>query len=279
MSKNSTQVKILIRKRSSGDSNKAQALLRIYAMERFLERVSLSEYRERIILKGGALISSMIGIDMRSTMDIDTNLKGVSLNESDIYTMIQNIIGIELDDQVSFELVNLKQIMDGADYPGIRVSMRFGLDGMKVPFKIDFSTGDVVTPREIRYDYSLMFEDRSITIMAYNSETLIAEKFETALSRGVANTRMRDFYDMYMLQSVGHPISKKHLSDAITNTCKWRGSLKFLEDSERILSELNNSNIMQELWSDYQTKFEYARDISWEEIIESINKIRVLISE
>lgn len=279
MIKNSTQLKALVRKRSSGNSFKAQALIRNYVMERFLERVSLSDYKDNIILKGGTLIASIIGIDMRSTMDIDTNLKSISLNEAEVYKMMQDIISIDVKDHVTFVIIELKRIMDEADYPGIRVSMLSEIDKMKTPFKIDFSTGDVVTPREISYNYPLMFEDRSISIYAYTNETIIAEKFETAITRGVANTRMRDFYDIYMLQSLGLPINNLHLAEALINTCTRRDSVQLMNDWERILEEVSLNNMMQELWSDYQAKFEYAQGIAWEEIMDSIKSIGIFLTD
>lgn len=279
MIKNSTQLKALVRNRSSGNSFKAQALIRNYVMERFLERVSLSDYKDNIILKGGTLIASIIGIDMRSTMDIDTNLKSISLNEAEVYKMMQDIISIDIEDHVTFVIIEFESIMDEADYPGIRVSMLSEIDKMKIPFKIDFSTGDVVTPREISYNYPLMFEERSISICAYTNETIIAEKFETAIKRGVANTRMRDFYDIYMLQSLGLPVNNPHLAEALINTCTRRDTVQHMNDWERILEEVSLNNKMQELWSDYQGKFEYAQGIAWEEIMDSIKNIGTFLTD
>ncbi len=194
----SRQIKDLIKNKANGNSAKAQIMIRNYMMERFMERLSLSEYKNNFILKGGMLVSSMVGIDIRSTMDIDTTLKNLPLSVDSAESIIKRIISVRLEDGVTFRIKGITEIMDEAEYGGIRVSLEAMLDMMRIPLKIDISTGDIVTPKEIEYEMKLMFEDRKIEILAYNIETLLAEKLETVVTRGIANTRLRDFYDIYI---------------------------------------------------------------------------------
>lgn len=194
----SRQIKDLIKNKANGNSAKAQIMIRNYMMERFMERLSLSEYKNNFILKGGMLVSSMVGIDIRSTMDIDTTLKNLPLSVDSAESIIKRIISVRLEDGVTFRIKGITEIMDEAEYGVIRVSLEAMLDMMRIPLKIDISTGDIVTPKEIEYEMKLMFEDRKIEILAYNIETLLAEKLETVVTRGIANTRLRDFYDIYI---------------------------------------------------------------------------------
>lgn len=171
-------------------------------MERFLERISLSEYRDKFILKGGMLVAAMVGLDARSTMDLDATVKGANVNVDNVENLISAIVSIPIDDGVKFQLKSISEIMDEAEYPGIRVNMAITFDGVVTPLKIDISTGGAITPREDRYSFKLMLEDRSIDIWAYNLETVLAEKLETIITRTTTNTRMRDFYDIYILDQL-----------------------------------------------------------------------------
>ena len=192
------QLKDLIRNLSKKKSADAQILMRNYMMERFLERISLSEYKNLFILKGGMLVSAMVGLDSRATMDLEATIKGANVSLTDVETIISNIITIPIDDGVSFCIKRISEIMEEADYTGVRVSMETKFDCVITPLKIDISTGDVISPKEIRYSFNLMLEDRTIEVWAYNLETVLAEKLETVISRNVTNTRMRDFYDIYI---------------------------------------------------------------------------------
>ena len=190
MIKTARQLKELIRNLSRKNSADAQILMRNYMMERFLERISLSEYRDKFILKGGMLVAAMVGLDARSTMDLDATVKGANVNVEDVENLISAIVTVPIDDGVKFQLKSISEIMDEAEYPGIRVSMTTTFDGVVTPLKIDISTGDAITPREVRYSFKLMLEDRSIDIWAYNLETVLAEKLETIITRDTTNTRM-----------------------------------------------------------------------------------------
>lgn len=242
-------------------------------MERFLERISLSEYKDKFILKGGMLVAAMVGLDARATMDLDATIKGANVSLTDVETIISNIITIPIDDGVSFCIKRISEIMEEADYPGVRVSMETKFDGVITPLKIDISTGDVITPKEIRYSFNLMLEDRTIEVWAYNLETVLAEKLETVISRNVTNTRMRDFYDIYILQKLhGEQLNKEILWNALVATARKRGTLDLIESNEirEILNEIETSSVMENLWKTYQKNYSYAADISWHTIMKSI---------
>lgn len=270
----STQLKALVRNMSKGNSTQAQIIIRNYMMERFLERLSQSKYRDNFILKGGTLVSAMVGLAMRSTLDIDTTIRGFPLTVDKVTDIVGEIISIHLEDEVEFQITRTSEIMDEAEYPGIRVMMEATLDTMKTPLKLDISTGDVITPREVSYQFKLMFEDRAISVWAYNVETVLAEKLETILSRGRANTRMRDFYDLHILQhDLSAAFDAEHLRAAFTATCVKRGTKFPYEEGTLILQEICQSKDMKKQWSSYQRKYAYAADIAWEIVMGSVTDL------
>lgn len=259
MIKTARQLKDLIRNLSKEKSADAQILMRNYMMERFLERISLSEYRDRFILKGGMLVAAMVGLDARSTMDLDATIKGANVSVKDVENLISSIVTVQIDDGVTFQVKSISEIMDEAEYPGIRVSMTAVFDGVVTPLKIDISTGDAITPKEVRYSFKLMLEERSINILAYNLETVLAEKLETIITRTVTNTRMRDFYDIYILNQLhGKSLNPAVFHDALLATAHKRGTERHLEEAKEVIDEVENSLVMQHLWAAYQKKFSYA---------------------
>ena len=276
------QLKDLIRNMSKKKSADAQILMRNYMMERFLERISLSEYKNQFILKGGMLVAAMVGLDARATMDLDATIKGTNVSVEDVEMIISQIISIPLDDGVSFRIKRISEIMEEADYPGVRVSMETKFDGVIAPLKIDISTGDIITPREIKYNFNLMLENRTIEVWAYNLETVLAEKLETVISRNVTNTRMRDFYDIYILQKLyGEQLSKDVLWDALVATAKKRETLEQIEteDIDEVFDEIQSSSVMENLWKAYQRNYSYSADIPWHTIMKSIRTLYEIISE
>jgi len=270
MIKTSRQLKDLIRNKAKGDSDKSALLIRNYGMERFLERVSLSRYKDNFILKGGMLVSAMVGLDNRATMDIDTTIRNFPLDVERARQIVEEIAAVELGDNIRFTVKEAGTIMDEAEYGGVRLSLDAFLDTTRIPLKIDISTGDVITPAEIQYRYKLMFEDRYITLWAYTLETVLAEKIETVLSRGVLNTRLRDFYDLYILQQTETRIDTNTLSAALAATCRKRGSETVLPDYGRALDEIHASRVMRGLWDNYQKKNSYAAGIAWDAVIGAI---------
>ena len=268
----SRQLKALVRNISKGDSGKAQVIIRNYVMERFLERLSLSQYRNIMILKGGTLVAAMVGLDNRSTMDVDATLKNLPLNEESARKIVEEITAIHIEDGMIFEIKSVTQIMDEADYPGIRIMLDTAIETMHTPLKIDYSTSDVITPREVSYSFRLLFEERTISILAYNLETVLAEKLETLLARGTANTRMRDYYDIYVLTNTQeHNIDNATLEEAFVNTSAKRGSIGLLSEVHLILKEVAESTVLIDRWKNYQRKFDYAADVLWADVMESVS--------
>ncbi len=268
------QLKDLIRNLSKEKSADAQILMRNYMMERFLERISLSAYKDKFILKGGMLVAAMVGLDARSTMDIDATVKGANVNPDDVERIVTEIVSVPLNDGVTFRIKQISEIMDEADYPGVRVSMETMFDGVRTPLKIDISTGDVITPREIRYSFKLMLEDRSIDILAYNLETVLAEKVETIISRATANTRMRDFYDIYILNELyGNSVDKTVFHQALVATAHKRETESLLADAQDVFAEVESSPAMQKLWSAYRKKFSYAASLEWADVMTAVRTL------
>ncbi len=274
MIKTSRQLKALVRNLTKGDSLQAQIIMRNYVMERFLERISLSKYRNNFILKGGMLVAAMVGVDTRSTMDIDTTIKNMPLSVENAREMIEEIIAVPIDDGMTFSIKSVGEIMDEAEYIGVRVNLEATLETMRTPLKVDISTGDIITPREVSYSFNLMFEERTISILAYNLETVLAEKMETVIARGVANTRLRDYYDLYILQNeYTYAINMEQFKAAFLATSKKRNSIQLIAEGNKILKEIVDSEVMHRLWKSYQKKFSYAEDISWEMVMDSIEKL------
>ena len=270
----SKQLKDLIRNLSKEVGIEAHVLIRKYMMERFLERVSSSKYNGSFILKGGMLVAAFVGVEARATMDIDTTIKGIPVTMVDMERTITEISNIDLEDNVKFRIKKVSEIMDEAEYSGIRFSMDALLDGAVIPLKIDISTGDVITPREIAYSYKLMFEDRTIQIMTYPIETVLAEKLETVISRSITNTRMRDFYDIHILLK-SQNIDADILALALERTAKKRGNFNLLENAESVLKVVKSDEDMKRLWDIYQKKFKYAGEYTWDEVIHSVRELSI----
>lgn len=268
------QIKGRIKNVAKQNGSDPITLLRIYMMERFLERITYSKYKDDFIVKGGILVTSMIGISMRSTMDIDTTIRNFDLTKEETTRIINEIKDISLDDHIEFILNDVSDIMDNMEYPGIRIHMNSKLENLIVPIKIDISTGDVITPREVRYEYPLLLEDKSIQLWSYNLETILAEKIQTILSRGLLNTRMRDFYDITTLfNRYKDSINYNDLSLAFDKTCRKRETLSLLEQYEEILCSISEDSTLQNLWKNYCRKYKYASHIEFSTNLEIIKQL------
>ena len=251
-------------------------VLQNYIFERILERLSISEYKNNFILKGGVLLSSIMGIDTRTTMDMDTCLKGINLTEEQLYKVLKNILDTDVKDGVTFEIKNSKPIREDDEYGGLKYNILAKFDNIKVNLSIDIATGDVITPGEIEYNYKMMFEDKALKIMTYNIESIIAEKFQTIISRNVLNSRMKDFYDLYYLIKYS-TFSKDDLRLAIEKTFDKRNTdIKLINSNISVIQE---SDLLQDLWKTYSQKHKYTKDIKFEDIIETIKKISKLITQ
>lgn len=264
------QVKGRIKNVAKENKADARTLMRIYMMERFLERVASSQYKDNFIIKGGMLVTAMVGVALRSTMDIDTSIKNQNLSAEDARRIVDEIKDIDLDDGVTFVVKEVSNIMDEMEYPGIRFTMNAMMGKLVTPMKIDISTGDVITPRAIEYNYKLLLDDRSINLWSYNLETILAEKLQTVLARGLLNTRMRDFYDIKTLLSIyEQDIGADVLKKAFEATCKKRSTENLKEEAPKIMAAVSDDVQLHTLWKSYQKKYPYAADISYNDIMES----------
>lgn len=272
--KNSMSLKAYIKNKAKEKRIPSQLVMQNYMLERLLERISLSKYKNNFILKGGFLISAIVGIDSRTTMDLDTTIKGIDLDKDVLKDVLSEICSIDLNDNIKFEILGLEDIREKDDYPGIRVKINGIYPPLKVPISIDMTTGDKITPREINYSFTSLFEDKKIKVLAYNLETILAEKIETILSRGVANTRARDFYDIYILHKLyADKINYTDLKNAITATLEKRNTLYLLNDYKTILKKISKDSGIADLWNRYKKTFDYTSEASLTESLDIMQKL------
>jgi predicted nucleotidyltransferase component of viral defense system len=281
---NPMQLKALIKKKAAESHISAQLVMQNYMMERLLERISLSKYRRNFIFKGGFLIAAIVGLNSRATRDMDATIKGFPLTHEAIRGIFDEICAIPFDDNIELFISRITDIRERDDYPGLRLHMTANYPPLTVALKLDVSTGDKITPGEVEYSYKLLFNDRTISILAYNLETILAEKLETVLSRNIANTRSRDFYDIFILYALrGTECDMTVLRQALNKTALERGSLSVIEDYREIIKGIAESSQLISYWMAYQDEFDYAKGISFnktcntilrlmESIIESTNK-------
>ena len=279
MIKNSMSLKAKINNIAKEEKVAPQAIMQTYMLERLLERISVSKYKNNFILKGGMLISSIIGIDNRSTMDMDTTIKGFKLDKENLTDILQEIIKIDIEDNIKFEIIDIENIRKDDDYGGLRIHLQASFDEMPIDLKVDVTTGDKITYKEINYKYNLLLENRSIEIWTYNVETIIAEKYESIIKRSTLNTRIRDYYDLYMLTHLEKNISNKMLVDAINETSKHRETYNIISDKntvDDVINSIKNDSSLQEQWNKYQKNYEYAKEIKYEQLVNSISSIKEL---
>ncbi len=253
-------------------------LIQNFMFEALLKRISKSKYKDKFIIKGGLLLSSIFGVNLRSTMDLDTTVKGLRLNRETIIKVINEIISIDVDDNVKLEIENIKGIREEELYSGFEVNLKAEFDGLKTNLMIDITTGDVITYKEVEFKYSTLFDNEIINIMTYNYETIMAEKFESIISRNIDNTRMKDYYDLYMFVNLKwNDINKETLRKAIINTSKARETLDYIDNASKFIDLMNDDTRLQSLWNSYQNNYEYAKDIEFEDTINAIKVISEII--
>lgn len=275
----SEQLKGYLRNLAKEKNISAQELLQIFMFERLIERLSLSEYRNHIVLKGGLLVASLIGIDERTTMDMDTTIVRYPVTEESTETLIEDIIKVELDDGIQFEFLGLNPIRKNDDYSNYTIKLEATYEEIRVPLKIDVTTGDAITPREIAYDYYLSFEGRTVSIYSYPIETVLAEKLETILSRNVTNTRARDFYDIYLLYNTQwEKVDISDLKEALISTGTNRDSLDEIDAYSEIMEDISTSRTIITSWERYQSENAYAREIELKNILIVISNILELLN-
>ena len=254
-------------------------IIQNFMFEALLKRIYNSNYKDKFIIKGGLLLSSIFGVNLRSTMDLDTTIKGLPLNKSTITKVITEIINIDLKDNITFEIENIKDIREEDLYSGYNVNLKADFDGLKINLMIDITTGDVITYKEVEFNYTTLFDNDTINIMTYNYETIIAEKFESIISRNIDNTRMKDYYDLYMFVNLKwNDINKETLRKAIINTSKNRETLSYIENANDYINLIEDDSELKLLWNNYQKNYEYAKDISFEDTIKSIKIISEIVT-
>lgn len=272
--KNAMQLKAYVKNLAKEKKISAQIVLQNYMLERLLERISVSKYHDNFILKGGFLLAAMVGLDTRATMDMDATIKGLPVTKETISRMFVDICKIHIDDDINFEFSGIDDIREDDEYGGYRVSLTGNYPPMAVPLKIDITTGDKITPREMVYSFNLMFEERSINVLAYTLETILAEKLETIISRGDQNTRPRDFYDVYILNTLQKQnIDKQILKEAFAATVKKRGTEYIVVNYKEIIENISKSSVMKDQWTRYKKEFDYAKDISFENTCKAVNEL------
>lgn len=249
-------------------------IIQEFMFEALLRRISISKYKEKFVIKGGFLLSSIFGVNLRSTMDLDTTIKGIPLTRKNLENIINEIITININDNINLELENIKDIRLEDKYSGYNVNLKADFDGLRTNLMIDVTTGDVITYSETEYQYKTIFDNEVINIMSYNFETIIAEKFESILSRNIENTRMKDYYDLYMFVNLKwNGIDKKELFEAIKNTSRKRNSEGYILNASKYIELIENDSKLKQLWKSYVSVYDYAKDINFEDTIKAIKVI------
>ena len=270
--KDSLKAKVLNLSKKTNISNKY--IIQEFMFEALLKRISVSKYKEKFVIKGGFLLSSIFGVNLRSTMDLDTTIKGIPLTRKNLESIINEIITINIDDNIDFKIENIKDIRLEDEYSGYNVNLKANFDGLLTNLMIDVTTGDVITYSETEYKYKTIFDNEIINIMSYNYETIIAEKFESILTRNIDNTRMKDYYDLYMFVNFKwNDINKKELLEAIINTSTKRQTIDYILNANKYIKLIENDNKLKQLWNSYVSVYSYAKDINFEDIIKAIKII------
>ena len=278
MIKNKDSLKAKVSNLASTTNIPNKYLIQSFMFEALLKRISVSKYKDKFIIKGGLLLSSIFGVNLRSTMDLDTTIKGLPLDRTTITKVVNEIISIDLKDNIKLEIENIKDIREEELYSGFNINLKAEFDGLRTNLMIDITTGDVITYKEVQFEYKTLFDSETINIMTYNYETIIAEKFEAIISRNIDNTRMKDYYDLYMFVNLKwNDINKTILRKAIFNTSKKRDTLNYIEEADKYIELINEDSKLKSLWKNYQNNYVYAKDISFENTIDAIKVINGII--
>ena len=277
---NSDKLNSIIKKRAKGSNDMSLHLHQMFFFEHVLMRLAVSKYKDNVILKGGVLLSSIIGNDMRTTKDIDATLKSIPLNINTIEKIFNEILSIELNDGVKFKIESIKDIRLEDAYGGFRINVFATFDKLKTNFFLEVTTGDIITPREINYKYKSLFEDETINIMTYTVETIISEKFESIISKNITTTRAKDFYDLYMLMIKNKDkINKENLIKAIENTFKHRNTNFNIDYLKEVFDIIKDSKILENNFNDYRKKLNYVKNINYEDTISAIKMVIAMLEE
>lgn len=278
MIKNKDSLKAKVSNLASSTNIPNKYLIQSFMFEALLKRISVSKYKDKFIIKGGLLLSSIFGVNLRSTMDLDTTIKGLPLDRTTITKVVNEIISIDLKDNIKLEIENIKDIREEELYSGFNINLKAEFDGLRTNLMIDITTGDVITYKEVQFEYKTLFDNEIVNIMTYNYETIIAEKFEAIISRNIDNTRMKDYYDLYMFVNLKwNDIDKTILRKAIFNTSEKRETLNYIENADKYIELINEDSKLKSLWKNYQNNYAYAKDISFENTIAAIKVINGVI--
>lgn len=268
------QLKGKIRSIATKNDLRAQEVLQMFLFERILERLVNSEYRSNFILKGGLLISSMIGIGERTTMDMDTTVRGIQMEEDEIVKAVKEILAVDVDDGIQFEYKRIEPIREDDAYNNFRVHLQAKYGKIDSPMKIDVTTGDIITPAAVRYDFQMLFEDKTIPVMAYTLETVLAEKYETIIRRNIGTTRARDFYDLHILyRSRKAEVRWEVLKEAVLHTARKRNSTEDMQAWKEILTDIREEPHMYLLWDNYIAENKYVGTLEFSEVLDSVEEI------
>lgn len=272
------QLKGTIRNMAEKKKLRAQEILQMFLFERILDRLANSDYKENFILKGGLLISSMIGIGERTTMDMDTTVRGIQMEEDEIVLAIKNILAINVDDGIVFEYQSIEPIREDDAYNNFRIHIRAKYGKIDSPMKIDVTTGDVITPAAIRYDFPMLFDEKSIPVMAYTLETILAEKYETIIRRNIGTTRARDYYDLHTLyRSRKEEVRPDVLKSAVLHTAQKRDSVQDMNEWKDILKDIREEPQMYLLWDNYVAENKYIGDLEFHLVLDTVEEVAKLI--
>lgn len=275
---NKDSLKAKLKNLSKKTNIESNYLLQSFMFEGLLKRISTSKYKEKFIIKGGMLLTSIFGVNLRSTMDLDATLKGISLNSKIIADIFKELITIDANDKMIFELIDIKEIREEDIYSGFCVNLKATFDNLWTNLMVDITTGDIITYKEVEFEYKTLFDNETISILSYNYETIIAEKYESIISRNIDNSRMKDYYDLYMfVQLKWDDINKEVLYQVVRNTSKKRGTTNDIDNSEEIIKKIEEDNHIKNLWTDYQNKYNYAKDIKFIDVINAIKVISQIV--
>lgn len=272
------QLKGSIRSMAEKKNLRAQEVLQMFLFERMLERLANSDYKDNFILKGGLLISSMIGISERTTMDMDTTVRGITMEEDEIIEAVKEILAVKVDDGIAFEYRGIEPIREEDAYNNFRIHLNARYGKIDSPMKIDVTTGDVITPAAVRYDFPMLFEERSIPIMAYTLETVLAEKYETIIRRNIGTTRARDFYDLHTLFcSRRSEVRPEIFKAAVLHTAKKRDSVQDIADWREILKDIREEPQLYRLWENYVAENKYIGALKFQTVLDTVDEVGTLL--
>ena len=272
------QLKGSIRSMAAKKNLRAQEVLQMFLFERILERLAASRYHSNFILKGGLLISSMIGISERTTMDMDTTVRGLQMEEDEIVAAVNEILSVDVGDGITFEYKGIEPIREEDAYNNFRVHLRAKYGKIDSPMKLDVTTGDVITPAAIRYDFPMLFDDKTVPVMAYTLETVLAEKYETIIRRNIGTTRARDFYDLHTLyRSRKHEIRPEILKTAVSHTAQTRDSVEDIHDWKDIMTDIREEPALYQLWDNYVADNKYIGELAFHEVLDTVEEVAKLL--